>query len=193
MRKALKWDMNLLYIIAVQITKTFRYFSLEPKRGDILAQQCTVCGHSNAAEINAQLIDKIPLETLSKTYGLSVTALHRHKKHIPAQLVKSQEAKETASADSLMGRVAALNDKAEEIYKKALEADNYNAAVGAVRELRGLTELYAKITGELQAQTVNNIIIMPEWVTLRNAILYALESYPEARQAVIQAVGRFET
>ena len=158
-----------------------------------MAQKCTVCGHPNAAKINEQLIDKVPLETLSKSYNLSVTALHRHKKHIPAQLVKSQAAKETAAADSLMGRVAALNNKAEEIYKRALQADNLSAAVGAVRELRGLTELYAKITGELQAQTVNNIIIMPEWVTLRNAILYALEPYPEARQAVIQAVGRVGT
>ena len=132
------------------------------------------------------------METLSISYNLSVTALHRHKKHIPVQLAKAQEAKETAAADNLMGRVAALNDKAEEIYIRAMEADNLAAAVGAVRELRGLTELYAKITGELQAQTVNNIIVMPEWVTLRNAILYALEPYPEARLAVIQAVGRIE-
>jgi primosomal protein N' len=173
--------------------KTFRYFPLEPKREVIfLAQKCTVCNHINAAEINKKLIEKIPLETLSKAYGLSVTALHRHKKHIPAHLTKAQEAKETAAADSLMNRVAGLNTKAEEIYSKALEADNLTAAVAAVRELRGITELYAKITGELTAQTVNNIIIMPEWLTLRTAILNALELYPEARQAVIEAVGRVE-
>jgi len=151
-----------------------------------------VCNHTKVNKINAQIIEGTTLETLSISYNLSVTALHRHKKHIPVQLAKAQEAKETAAADNLMGRVAALNDKAEEIYIRAMEADNLAAAVGAVRELRGLTELYAKITGELQAQTVNNIIVMPEWVTLRNAILYALEPYPEARLAVIQAVGRIE-
>jgi len=120
-----------------------------------------------------------------------VTALHRHKaKHIPAHLVKSEQAREAAAADSLMERLNALNDKAEEIYNKAMKTNNLNAAVGSVRELRGLIELYAKITGELQAQTVNNIIVMPEWVALRNTIMYALEPYPEARQAVIEAVGR---
>jgi hypothetical protein len=92
-----------------------------------------------------------------------------------------------------MGRVASLNYKAEEIYSRALKADNLAAAIGAIRELRGLTELYAKLTGELQSQTVNNIIVMPEWVTLRNAIMYALEPYPEARQAVIKAAGMVET
>jgi hypothetical protein len=64
--------------------------------------------------------------------------------------------------------------------------------VQAIRELRGITELYAKITGELSAQNVTNIIVAPEWLTLRTAILSALESYPAARQAVIEAVGRVE-
>jgi len=155
-----------------------------------MAQKCTVCNHPNAAEINERLIDKVPLETLSKIYGVTVAALHRHKKHIPAQLTKAQEAKETAAADSLMGRITALNMKAEHIYSEALKAENLNAAISAVRELRGITELYAKITGELQAQTVNNIIIMPEWLALRTAILKALEPYPEARRAVVEAVGR---
>jgi hypothetical protein len=91
-----------------------------------------------------------------------------------------------------MGRVSALNAKAEDIYSKALRAENLNAAIAAIRELRGITELYAKITGELQAQTVNNIIIAPEWVSLRSVILVALEPYPEARRAVIEAVGRVE-
>lgn len=158
-----------------------------------MAQRCTVCTHADADKINEQLIASVPLEALSKTYGLTTSALHRHKKHIPAQLIKAQDVKEAAAADSLMGKVAALQGKAEDIYSRALKAENLNAAIGAVRELRGITELYAKITGELQTQTVNNVIIMPEWVSLRNAILYALEPHPSARQAVVEAIGRLET
>ena len=159
-----------------------------------MAKPCSVCIHQKAGEIDAQLTEGAALEPLAKAYNLSKTALHRHKtQHIPAQLARAQEAKETASADSLMGRVAALNAKAEDIYSKALEADNLNAAIQAVRELRGLTELYAKVTGELQAQNVTNIIVAPEWVSLRNVILVALEPHPEARRAVIEAVGRVET
>jgi len=157
-----------------------------------MAQKCTVCAHADADRINISLLEGIALDTLAKTYSLTTSALQRHKKHIPIQLVKAQDAKEAAAADSLMGRVAALNVKAENVYTRAIKAKNLNAAIAAVREMRGITELYAKITGELQAQTVNNIIVMPEWVTLRNSILYALEPYPEARQAVVEAVGRLE-
>jgi hypothetical protein len=138
-----------------------------------LARQCTVCAHADADKINAELVGGATLDALSKAYGLNMAALHRHKKHIPAQLVKAQDAQEVAAADNLMGRIASLNTKAEDVYRQAIKAENLTAAIAAVRELRGITELYAKITGELQAQTVNNIIIMPEWVTLRNAILYA--------------------
>ena len=116
-----------------------------------MAQKCTVCAHAELDKINEQLISGIPLDTLAKKYNLTTSSLQRHKKHIPAQLVKAQDAQEVAAADSLMARVAVLNTKAEEIYKRALDADNYTAAVGAVRELRGIMELYAKITGELQA------------------------------------------
>ena len=153
-----------------------------------MPQKCTVCAHTEATEINQQLLDKVPHRTLAKAYGVTAAALQRHQQHIPAQLVRAQEAREIASADVLMGRVADLNTKAEDVYKRALKADNLNAAIAAVRELRGITELYAKITGELS--TVNNIIIAPEWVSLRSALLMALEPYHEARKAVLKAVGK---
>jgi len=62
-----------------------------------MAKQCTVCIHTDADKINARILEGATLESLSKTYNLSVTALHRHKQHIPAQLVKAQDAKETAA------------------------------------------------------------------------------------------------
>ena len=157
-----------------------------------MAKQCTVCAHADAEKINIELVEGATLDTLSKGYGLTISALHRHKKHIPVQLAKAQEINEVTAADNLIGRISELNTKAESVYLKAIKAKNLNAAIAAVREMRGITELYAKITGELQAQTVNNIIVMPEWVILRSAILYALEQYPEARQAVIEAMRRVE-
>jgi hypothetical protein len=158
-----------------------------------MAKKCSVCTHADAREINKQLVSGVPLKSLSKVYELSTTALHRHKQeHLPTQLAKSQGAKEAANATDIMTRVADLDAKAADVYARAIKAKNLSAAIGAVRELRGITELYARVTGELQAQNVTNIVIAPEWVSLRNAILVALGPYPEARQAVIEAVGRVE-
>ena len=158
-----------------------------------MAKPCSVCIHADADMIDARLIEGATLEALANAYGLSVTALHRHRTgHIPATLAKARDAREIAAPDSLMERVAALDARAGDIYQKAYKTNNLTAAVGAIRELRGITELYAKITGELSAQGVTNIIIAPEWVSLRNVILAALEPHPSARQAVIEALGKLE-
>ena len=158
-----------------------------------MPRQCTVCAHADAKKINRRIVEGVPLDSLAKTYKLTKAALYRHhKNHIPAQLVNARDAMEAAAADTLMGRIIALNGKAEDVYSRAIKSENLNAAIASVRELRGITELYAKITGELQAQTVNNVIIMPEWVMLRNTILNALEPYPEARRAVVEAMGRID-
>ena len=158
-----------------------------------MARQCTVCAHTEKARINSQLIEGEILETLSKVYNLTPAALNRHKQnHLPEQLIKAQSVRQVAAADSLMERVTSLNEKAESVYIKAIKSNNLTAATQAIRELRGITELYAKITGELTSQSVNNIIVMPEWLSLRNLILFALDPYPEARQAVVKALGEME-
>jgi len=158
-----------------------------------MAQRCKVCSHTKLKEINTQLVKGATLEMLSQKYNVTISALYRHKQnHIPVQLAKAQEAKAVTAADTLLGRIGELDARADDVYTRALEDDNLAAAIGAIKELRAILELYAKLTGELQTQNVNTIIVMPEWVKLRSAILCALQAYPEARQAVVEALGRVE-
>jgi hypothetical protein len=48
--------------------------------------------------------------------------------------------------------------------------------------------LLAKLMGELREKHVYNTVVLPEWVSIRDAILAALEPYPEARLAVVRAL-----
>ena len=56
-------------------------------------------------------------------------------------------------------------------------------------------ELLAKLTGELDERAQVNIVLSPQWLTIRLAILEALEPFPGARMASgeacpgVQAVG----
>ena len=47
-----------------------------------------------------------------------------------------------------------------------------------------MIELLAKLTGELDDKPEVNIVLSPQWLTIRGAILEALEPFPEARVAV---------
>ena len=61
-----------------------------------------------------------------------------------------------------------------------------------MREARGCLELLAKLTGELQQEGSINVLIAPEWLALRGALLAALAPYAEARTAVAAALLALE-
>jgi hypothetical protein len=57
-------------------------------------------------------------------------------------------------------------------------------AVKVAAQLKGQTELLAKLLGDLQQEGTVNLTVSPEWATVRSALLVALAPYPEARVAV---------
>jgi hypothetical protein len=62
--------------------------------------------------------------------------------------------------------------------------------IKTANHLQRQLELIAKLRGELQDQTTVNVLIThPEWLSLRTAVLNALEPYPEARYVVIEAIN----
>ena len=160
---------------------------------DEMPRKCTVCEHEKVEEINRLLLEGVSLRNIAKQYFVSVASLHRHKKdHLPAKLVKAQEAREIAKADSLLDQVTELRDKALSILTKAEKAGDLRTALQGIKEARGCLELLARLQGELQEQTTVNILINPQWITLRTVILEALDRYPEARQAVARALREVE-
>ncbi len=154
-----------------------------------MARLCTACAHDQTEAISLELLQHVPMRDVAQKYGLSLSAVARHKAHIPAQLAVSKEAETVAKVDNVIMRIRELDTRADDIYKQASTANDGALALKALRELRGITELYAKLAGELQTRTVNNIIVTPEWLSMRTVMLRALEPYPEARRALVGALG----
>jgi hypothetical protein len=104
-------------------------------------------------------------------------------------MAAAARAAEVARGDGLLALVRGLLAKALGILKKAEDSNDYRTALAAIREARGTLELLARLQGELQdTTTVNVLVASPEWLSLRGAILAALEPYPAARAAVAKAV-----
>lgn len=85
------------------------------------------------------------------------------------------------------------------LQKKALDALELQDPTGdpkswamISREARGYLELLGKaldrIRGTPQMQV--NILVNPEWISLRTTIIAALEPYPAAREAVVDAIRK---
>jgi len=158
-----------------------------------MPRRCTICEHPKRDEINKALIETQNIAEIAKRYGVSYDSLFRHKQgHIPEALAKAQEAREIAKADSLLDQVRTLQGKTLAILEEAEKTKNYLTALKAIREARGNLELLAKLLGELQEKQIINILVAPEWLSLRAVILTALEPYPEAKQALSEALKEVE-
>lgn len=104
--------------------------------------------------------------------------------------MQEKAAQEAGQADSLLGQLKELMARTERIFKKADEAGDLRAALQAIREGRGNLELLGKLLGELQDGVTVNINTNPVWLDLRAVILKTLEPYPEAKEALINALAR---
>jgi hypothetical protein len=118
--------------------------------------------------------------------------LNRHKKHIPARLAKASEAAEVIQADTLLARLLSLNAETMAILREARAGrikDN-ELALRAIARAEKQLELQGKLLGDLNdTPTVNVLMAAPEWLTLRSTIILALEPYPQARTAVLEALS----
>lgn len=150
-----------------------------------------MCGHTAIKAINKGLIDGVPIRHLVQQYALSRDALYRHKReHLPKVMVKAKEVAEVAQADTLLDQLRRLQASTMEILKRNNGADD-RLALSAIREARGNLDLIGRLLGELdESPKVAVLINNPEWVNIRGVILQALDGYPEAKEAVVNALQR---
>jgi hypothetical protein len=124
------------------------------------------------------------LRDIARRFEVSKDALTRHKgRHLPALLVKAHEAEEAAVADDLLSQVEDLQARTLRILDAAEASGEYRVALSAMREARANIELLGRLAGERREQPVN-ILVSPEWFSLRTTVLDALAPYSEARASV---------
>ena len=153
---------------------------------------CTVCTHPNRSDIERALVEGGVIRRISKTYGVSDAALRRHRTHMGEAFRKAVEAREEAHGGSVLSRLRELNHRAREILEEAQREGNRRDALAAIRELRGLLELEAELLGEIGRGTTVAISLVesPEWHQLRDILISTLEAFPDAKQAVANAIRR---
>jgi transposase-like protein len=151
---------------------------------------CTVCTNVKRREIDRALVQGAPtVREMSRRYGLSETALKRHRaEHLPSSLARANAVKEVALADDLLGQVRYLQQRSLALLATAERVGDLRSAGAAIGQARGCIELQAKLLGELddRPQVSVQLGLSPEWLAVRVALMEALAPFPEARQAVAQ-------
>jgi len=174
-----------------------------------MARRCTICHHPDRAEIERALVQSEPFRDVAARFGTSPSALHRHKtSHLAAHLAKAYEtglvtpaaelareaeahkARDLGQAIDVAVQLRAINAACLEILQKSRSDGKHSISLGAVDRIHRQLELQAKLLGDLQdggGPTVN-VLIAPEWQTLRVTVLQALQRFPDARAAVAEVL-----
>ncbi len=156
-----------------------------------LGRQCTICNHPQRLEIDTALVAGVAYRRIAAEYGVSDGSLRRHKKngHIAEQIAKAakkkeikqageiqaailaQEAQEVADAQTILDEVSRLKDRALTILARA-ETEGTREACMALREVRGIVELLAKVRGELKGDGPTiNIVQNPQFVEFKAVVV----------------------
>ena len=157
-----------------------------------MGRTCTVCSHKDLDEINRLLLCSDSYRDIARQFGLSKDALARHKEsHIPELLSKSSDLKaevESIQGNQTLAEVRELKVKALDILAEAQEAGDLKTALMGIREARSCLELCMKAEGQIKDGAQIKIINNPEWVELRTVIIQALDDFPQAKEAVVNAI-----
>jgi hypothetical protein len=148
-----------------------------------------VCDNPERHGIDETLVTGAPYRSVAKRFGLSESAVYRHKtEHLPAQLLKAKKVEEVAQADDLLEQVRTLHAHALAILERAEKAGDLRTALAAISQARGNLELLGKLAGELDERPVVSLNVSPEWLELRAVIVGALDPHPAARESVLRAL-----
>lgn len=152
-----------------------------------MPRTCTVCSNPEREAIDRALLSGEPNRRIAAHHAVSEQAVRRHKAdHLPARILKAHEAEEVADADALLSRLRGLNCETAAILKEAREegSKDNELALKAIARVEKQIELEGRLLDVLNDRPTVNILVSPEWLAIRAAMLDALAPHPEARASV---------
>jgi hypothetical protein len=167
---------------------------------------CSVCQAPQRGRVELGLARGVSAAALSRRFKLSPDAIKRHVKHIPPALMRELQAKsllperelESLRIEESTGLLQHLIHQRARLYRLVDSCEELgdvrSAFVGHARITANLEQ-----TGKLldlfaaAATTIHqNLVISPDYLQLRQALLTALAPHAEARRAVVEVLRTLE-
>ena len=154
-----------------------------------MPRSCSVCTHDERDSIEDAFIVGTPKRRIASHYGVSERAVRHHlREHLPALLALARDAERASRADSLLDRIEALQSRLLAILEATEETHDHRVALSAIREARANLELIGEVTRELDRAGTINLELTVEWQEVKAMLVNTLASFPEAQQAVFNAL-----
>jgi hypothetical protein len=169
---------------------------------------CSICAHERRHQIELGLVHRVPLRVLAARFDCSRDALHRHRhKHLSPQMAAAilaaqkpsevdLEQLQRSESEGLLAQLVTQRARLQQHSDMALELGDVRSAVATERVIVSNLELVAKLLGQLVQRhevTRTSILLSPDYLALRSALVAALRPFPEAAKAVGAALHALES
>lgn len=147
-----------------------------------MARPSTIDTHEHRAEIETAIVNGTSYRDIAGHYGVTRSAVERHAKKLSERLaeenVKLVGAKRQHSVN-VLDEMEDLKQRVHAIMQRAEDQGKDNTALGAVRELTRIFDLYVKIAAEERARQQADITKHPEFVRYQRALAQVLRNHPD--------------
>jgi AcrR family transcriptional regulator len=155
--------------------------------------RCAVCNHKERETFEKDLaLERTTAADVARAIGCNRSTVTRHlRNHLLPELRESYQANAEPELKHLdvLAEMMELYGRMKEHLSNAENGEDWQAIRAFHAEARKDLELLAKLLGELQQEGTVNITVSPQWLTMRHTITMALEPYPQAREAVLEALS----
>jgi hypothetical protein len=166
----------------------------------------TIDRHPDRPAIESGLARRVALRKLGKRFGVSIDALHRHKKKLlrdaPEMFLATQardwkvkpeelEALRLETSEGWLANVRADLGRVLYFRDVCIADDDHQAAAQWTGHARKYFEMIGHAAEQLKAHSINiqnNFYNSPDYWLIQNAILAALADHPAARADVLRAL-----
>jgi hypothetical protein len=170
-----------------------------------MAAQCTVCANPRIEEIHHALDAGRSVKDTAKGFDIARTTLTRHVAHRSTRTRTAKAPSDfeaagpkpprprrpptvTQARAEVASAVRALAEQAQALAKDAEASDaTLRDRATCLTAARGVLELLGKLTRELGPDPEVKILGTPQWEAVTAATMGALEAYPDALAAVVEA------
>jgi transposase-like protein len=141
-----------------------------------MPRTCVICTDRRRKNIDAALLDGLPYRGIARQYGVSPSALWRHRvEHVRQSIERARAADEILLGDALVDHVPRWRARTERLYAQvenllgeAVRAKDSRAALDAVRSATAVIQqahaglkLLGQMSGELQAPLLQVQVVVP--------------------------------
>lgn len=156
---------------------------------------CSICSHPRRSEIDRTVLSGLSsVSAIARQYGVSRQAIMRHRDaHIVADLkeaaARRREADDYDRGASLLDRMHELGAEAQAALNVAKGQKDTRLILAAIGTASKLLELQGRLQGEIGGGDTTINVTMNDFRTLQVGIVAALAPFPDAKRAVLAALG----